>query len=348
MIKNISRIPAGLACVLLCTACGGGGGSSAADPIAAPTSGTLSVGITDAAVDDVVAVNLRVTALELRQQNAAESEVITIDLTDDDGNAMQFNLLDYQNGEVFPLFDNEEVPAGVYDQARLVLEAPAQTPRQCEGQDPLAGSHVEELTGGFAPIFIPSGSNTGLKLVSAFEVPADSDVTVVIDFDLRQALHRPPPFDCYFLRPAYRMEVTVTTGRIAGTVDSTLLDGSNGLCSDSDPMTGNAVYVYEGLDQTPGDLDAVDDDDADPYATASVEFDPNAGNTGAGAYVVGLLPPGDYTIAFTCRADEERLPNPDSEIEDEQLADDALDFQHPQNATVIVQTTSTVDFPPAE
>ena len=330
--------------LLLLGACGGSGSSGGSTT--APPTGSLSGGITDAAVDEVTAVNLRVTALELRQQGAGEDEVVTIALTDADGDAVEFNLLAYQNGEVFPLFDDVEVPAGVYEHARLVLQAPARTPTQCEGQDPMEGSHVTELTGGLAAIFIPSGANTGLKLVSPFRVPENGSAEIVIDFDLRQALHRPPTFDCYFLRPAFRVEIVENTGRITGTVDTELLDGSNDMCSDDDPMTGNAIYVYRGADQNPGDLDDVDDDDADPYATAEVEFDPATGNVGEGSFVIDFLPPDEYTIAFTCRADQERLPNPDSGIADEQQADDALDFQQPQNATVEARQASQVHFLP--
>jgi hypothetical protein len=336
-------------CVLMLAACGGGGGSGALsnqdeDPGSSPPTGILSGGITDAAIDEVTAVNLRVLALQLRLQDADEDDFITIDLTDEDGNAIEFNLLDYQNGEVFPLFENEVVPAGVYEHARLMLEAPAQTPGQCRGQDPLEGSHVELVTGGFEPIFVPSAANTGVKLVSPFRVPENGEVDLIIDFDLRQALHRPPPFNCYFLRPTYRVDVAARTGRIAGTVDSLLMDNSNGLCSDDDPATGNAVYVYEGADQIPGDINAVDDERADPYATAAVSFDPLAGPTGQGEFFVGFLPPGEYTIAFTCRADQERIPNPDSDDLDEQEGVDELDFQQPQTVTVEVGETTLVEF----
>jgi hypothetical protein len=344
-VANLKSWIGAMGCAVLLGACGGGGSSDGPNLGGADT-GTLSGGITDAAIDEVSAVNLRVTALELRQQDAGEDDFITIDLTDAEGNALEFNLLDYQNGEVFPLFENEEVPAGVYEQARLVLEAPAQTPGQCNGQDPQSGSHVELEVGGLVPIFVPSGANNGVRLVSPFRVPANGDAEIIIDFDLRQALHYPPPFDCYFLRPAYRVDVVANTGRITGTVDSTLLDNGNGLCSDDDPMTGNAVYVYEGADQIPGDLDAVDDAEADPYATATVDFDPSAGNTGQGEFVVSFLPPGDYTIAFTCRADQERLPNPDSDVVDEQQADDALDFQQAQNVTVEVGEAAPAEFLP--
>lgn len=351
MIKKLALSgvqAAGLGCVLLLAACGGGGGSSLGsepEPAnAAPATGTVSGGITDAAIDEVTAVNLRVLAVQLRLQDAGEDDFTTIDLTDDEGNALELNLLDYQHGEVFPLFQNEEVPAGVYEHVRLVLEAPAQTPGQCQGQDPLEGSHVELLAGGVAGIFVPSAANAGVRLVSPFRVPENGDVEIIIDFDLRQALHRPPPFSCYFLRPTYRVDVVANTGRIAGTVDSLLMDNSNGLCSDDDPVTGNAVYVYQGADQTPGDLNAADDGTADPYATAAVTFDPMAGNTGQGDFVVGFLPPGEYTIAFTCRADQERLPDPDSDDPDAQEAVDELDFQQPQSVVVEIGETTPVDF----
>jgi len=331
--------------------CGGGsgGGSTGAAPTApGSNTGTINGGITDAAVDEVDQVNLRLTAVEFRLADAGEDDFQTVDLTDDMGNAMEFNLLDYQDGEVFPLFSGEEVLAGRYEDVRLILEAPAQTPRECEGQDPLNGSHVRELTGGLVPIFVPSGANTGIKLSEPFEVPEGTLVDVVIDFDLRRSLRVPTAFDgtCYFLRPSYRVEVTATTGIIEGTVDAALLGANDEMmCSDDDPTTGNAVYVYEGLDRIPGDEDAVDDDSADPYATAQVSYDPdfNAGE-GRGEFTVPFLSAGDYTVAFTCNADLERLPDPEADTEDERLGDDDLNFQQPQNATVEVQTTTVVDF----
>lgn len=357
MISGRILLPAVLATSLGVVGCGGGsssGGGTAGTGGAAPTApggsgtGTINVGITDAPVDEVDQVNLRLTAVEFRLRDAGDDDFRRVDLTDDMGNAMEFNLLDYQNGEVFPLFSGEEVLAGNYEDVRLILEAPAQTPRECEGQDPLNGSHVRELTGGLVPIFVPSGANTGIKLSEPFEVPEGTLVDVVIDFDLRRSLRVPTAFDgtCYFLRPSYRVEVTATTGTLEGTVDAALLGADDEMmCSDNDPMTGNAVYVYEGLDRIPGDEDAVEDDSADPYATAQVSFDPdfNAGE-GRGEFTVPFLPAGDYTVAFTCNADLERLPDPEADSEDERLGDDDLVFQQPQNATVEVQTTTVVDF----
>tara|TARA_Y100001933_G_scaffold44097_1_gene41536 strand:+ start:7429 stop:8499 length:1071 start_codon:yes stop_codon:yes gene_type:complete len=343
-----------LAAATALAACGGGGSSGSGNPAApapapAPETGTLSGAITDAAVDEVIEVNLRVTALELRQGDDAGQDPVVIDLTDPDtGEPMTFNLLDYQNGETLELFDGEEIPAGTYEQVRLVLEAPAQTPNACDGQDPLLGSYVvEDDMGTLAGIFVPSGANNGIRLSAPFEVPAGGSTAIVVDFDLRQSLHRPPPFDCYFLRPSYRIVETEDSGAIAGTVDVALMDGSNAMCSDDDPATGNAVYLYEGAGQTPGDLNGDDADaSAEPFATAAVTFDPLAGNAGEGAYRIGFLPPGEYTAAFTCAADLERNPDPEGETEDERLAIDDLMFQQPQDVPVDTGVTSTADFTP--
>jgi len=160
----------------LAAGCGGGGGND--DPApgtspAPPTTGTLSGGITDAAVDDLLEVNLKVTALELHQSDD-DAEPVTIDLTDPDtGDPMTFNLLDYQNGETLELFDAAEVPAGTYEQVRLVLVAPAQTPNECDGQDPRLGSYVvERQMNTENGIFVPSGANNGVRLNTTFDVPA--------------------------------------------------------------------------------------------------------------------------------------------------------------------------------
>jgi len=323
--------------------CGGGAGSSGGGD----DTGTLSASLTDAAIDEVVAVNLRVLGLRLRMQGAGEDAWVDVDLRHDDGSALEVNLLDYQNGETFTLFEDERVPAGLYEHARLVLEAPAQTPIQCRGQDPMEGSHVEEIGGGLVPVFVPSAAEAGVRLVSPFRVPLNGSAEVIIDFDLRQSLFVPAAFtgECYFVRPAFRVEAIENTGRIAGEVDVALLDGSNGLCSDDDPATGNSVYVYRGADAIPGDINGDENaTTAAPYATAAVEFDPLAGNSGEGSYMVSFLPADDYTVAFTCRGDEERLPNDDSQNDDERLAVDSLDFQLPQNASVVAQQTSVVTF----
>lgn len=77
-----------------------------------------------------------------------------------------FDLLTLQNG-TFTSLANASVPAGHYTQIRLRVAA---------------GSNV--VVGGVAhPLVIPSGMQTGVKLVSGFEVPAGGVAQLTLDFD---------------------------------------------------------------------------------------------------------------------------------------------------------------------
>ena len=92
------------------------------------------------------------------------------------------------------------------------------------------------------------------------------------------------------------------TGTISGEIDSALLTDAS--CSDSDPSTGNAMYLFEGANITPDDMDGVA---PDPISTAQVML--NA-TTGKYEYEFGFVPAGQYTLAFTCQYD---LDQPDSD-----------------------------------
>lgn len=324
-----------VALALALAACSGGGDGGSGSTTGGAGTGLLSVSITDAAVDELSAVNIQVVALELRvkpqegqeseegdegngEENgegngatgrpegvgqdgtggppglAAQEQLVRIEF---DG-FKQFNLLEYQNGKAFELFSDERVPAGEYTWARLVLNAPAQTPNQCDVLDPTSSSHVVQIEGGaVVPLFIPSGANAGLRLVRPFTVPAGGNTEVMIDFDARQSLTLPPAFEnkCYFLRPVLRIVTLSESGNMQGQVATSLLVGEG--CSDQDPLTGNAVYVYEGLNRDPDNLPAT------LAATGRVDYDPL---TDTARYFVGYLPPGEYTVALSCRADIEQ------------------------------------------
>ena len=122
MSKTISTV--GLALLLL------GSIACSSDPTS-PSVGRVSVLLTDAPLDLSTVRAVEVTLTELRlfvddsvdDENGMEMErpgLVT-------GEGMVINLLDYQKGEIFPLFNDERVPAGIYVNARLILQAPAKT-----------------------------------------------------------------------------------------------------------------------------------------------------------------------------------------------------------------------------
>jgi hypothetical protein len=104
----------------------------------------------------------------------------------------------------------------------------------------------------------------------------------------------------------------------------TLEDDSCTNDDDTDIGIGNVVYIYDGLDADPFDIDGTD---PEPLATADV-----AQNTDGDYVYRVVLMPGDYTVAFTCEGGDD-LPE----------STEALVFLAPTN--LIMDTAgAAVDF----
>jgi hypothetical protein len=97
-------------------------------------------------------------------------------------------------------------------------------------------------------------------------------------------------------------------------------------CSDADPNTYNAVYVYAGHNVTPDDIDQKSPQSPAPFATTSIAYDNDIMGY---LYEAAFLPAGKYTVAFTCNADAEDLDN----------GNDDLKFFGIQNVTVLASNT---------
>jgi hypothetical protein len=317
---------------LLVAACGSGGGgdSSNGDSIDIPSgdgsdssggdgsSGSsettnLQVTLTDAPVDSAAAVCVTITGIELNPDDSGWTEY-PFEITDlsvkCDEATDHVNLLTLTEGTSIELLD-EDVGAGVYE-VRLVL-----ADDDGEGQ---FEHYIEPDTGGVEELFIPSGSQTGLKLDSSIVVAANSPASYTIDFDVRQSVvlrGNPTNNNGYLLQPVLRLIDNTEAGTISEVItDTTLLTTD---CSDDDPLTFNIIYVFEGADATPDDYGS---GGTEAVTTAVVNFD---GESGEYSYVTAPLVAGEYTIALTCNGDLE-----DVDVNDE------LQFKAISNVTVEV------------
>lgn len=297
---------AGFFAVLL-AACSGGGGSG--------STGQLSLAVTDAPVDSAVAVVVKFTKVELQPRNG---DRITIEFDE----IQEIDLLDYQGEDVHWLFENKEVPAGEYNWIRLYVE------RNNAADNPPASvfgttSYVRFADGSEFNLAIPSGIQTGLKLVGGFTVAAGEETTaLVIDFDLRRALVKPASdtwADYYFLRPALRLAKAAEVGHLRGEIATEIITDNTGC-----PENG-AVYLYPGHDQEP----TVVFDDQGPLASSLLTVD-----EGIYRYGIGHLSPGPYTVALTCEA----------HLDDNKTKDD-IEFIDQQNVDIVAGETTVANFP---
>jgi hypothetical protein len=218
----------------------------------------------------------------------------------------QIDLLALDGGGSEVLLADELLPAGDYESIRLKVNAGR------SGSD----SFIELDDGSVHPLFIPSGNQTGLKLIRGFTIGVGSTSNFTIDFDLRKSVVNPPGLgEPYILKPVLRMVNNLEVGTIQGTVATALI------VADCVP----SLYLYSGANVVPDDLGSP----TPPFASTAVSLD-NA--SGAYRYKLAFLPVGANTVAFTCAADKDAAD-----------VDDAITFSAPVNVTVTAGMTSTAD-----
>ncbi len=307
MLKNkMNIILVGLTAVWL-SACGGGGGDNV---------GTLNIAVTDASVDNVTEVWVQFDAVTLKPANGPQQYYQY-------ATPKTINLKALTNGK-FELLLDEQVPAGEYIWIKLHVNAEF---------DGIYDSYVVEDGGAQIELRIPPDR---LKLGNHFTVLTGGFTAVVFDWNLRMGLTNPVGQPGYKLQPSLRVTDMTEYGNIAGSVDPALLPPTNTSCtSDMNSGDGNVVYVYEGFDVIPDDVDNIT---PDPLTTANVRLN---NDTGKQEYMVPFLAPGEYTVAFTCQGNMDTMPDPDDVTLD---VDDLIEFTAGMNAEVNDGLTTIADF----
>lgn len=270
-------------------------------------SGSMTLSLTDGPVDTANKVVVRFDSVTLKP---AEGEAIKFEFEE----AKNIDLLTLTGTASTPLLDNVNLDPGKYEWIRLGVQAE---------KDNVMDSYIELADGSQKELYVPSGSNSGLKLNKGFTVQTGGAVSYTIDFDLRKSITESN--GDYKLRPTLRIVDNTEVGSISGTVDATLISNQCvGYVADTATNHG-AVYVFTGADVTPVDLQGTN---SDPVTTAFVKY-----SESSYSYEAGFLEAGDYTLAYTC-----------SNADD--IADSAqtLTFAGTTNVTVTADGKTTHNF----
>lgn len=304
---TISALAAGVA------ACGGGSSDSGSG-----STGTVSFGVTDAPATDLSNVTIAFTELRLKPE---DGDWVAFSL---DG-FEQVNLLDLQGGLTEPLITDEEVPAGNYTELRLIID----TENSFVKKESTADARYT--------LAVPSGEQSGLKLKGDFLVAADTTTNFTIDFDVRKSIVDPQggALANFMLKPSLRLVNNLNVGAISGQVDYAQISSKRGVDDTggtlADCQYTGSVYVYEGADVKPTDLNVVNEE-GNPLMVVPVEPDPDSVFYN---YTAAFLPAGDYTIAYSCQSDNNEQ-------------DDDIEFDGEQNVTVVANETTEAETIPLQ
>ena len=274
MLRRHLRTAALALLTLPLTACGGSSSSSAP--------ATMNLGVTDGPVASASAVVISFTGVELQPSGGGSSVTINFN------SPQTINLLNEQNGNEASLLSGASVPAGNYDWIRLLLNV--------SSNGTVANSYIE-INGAQYPLVIPSGAQTGLKLVQGFTMTANQVANFTVDFMLQQSITAPPGLTSgggtqdYILKPALRLINNVQAGTISGTVALSTLQ-SNSAClagySGSGPLPNAQVDIFSGTVTPSSSL------------TPVVEPEIALSSSGSYGYDQPFLLAGAYTVAVAC------------------------------------------------
>jgi len=260
-------------------------------------SSTINLGLAAGAVDAASHVVVEFTGVEL--QPRAAGKAITFNFP----SPKQIDLLTLQNGSIAELLSGATVPAGDYDWIRLLLNV---------GSDNVVRGSYIETNGAQYPLIVPSGEQTGLKLVQGFTMTANQVANFAIDFVLQQAITAPPGqkvggVQAYLLRPALRIIDTVQAGVISGTVALSTLQGSPSCLDNSGNPTTAHVYIFSGAGATVTDLQIDSTTGLPPVGHVNPIVTPPIAYSSSSqqyVYVQPLLIAGTYVLAVACGTDD--------------------------------------------
>lgn len=201
MFKFPKIHPGFLISLFLVDGCGGTlGGNPEADGSDPVSDKALSFVITDAPVNDAKNVFITVESVSVLKENGEWLD-IPLETTN------EIDLLHYQDGLTSPLAGINEIPAGTYSQTRLILSdnSPAR---------------LVDLSGVAHTLKVPSGSESGLKILSPITIEAGIPKAFVIDFDLRKSIkltgNGNNPNAKYLMKPVLRMVANEAAGNLEG------------------------------------------------------------------------------------------------------------------------------------
>ena len=269
--------------------------------------GFLSLAITDAPIDGATEVWVQFDGIELKPSST--EDIITLNFDP----PMEINLLALQGQNKIQMLSNATLPAGSYDWIKLKVTAI---------NDGLQDSYIKLSDSSVHELDIPSGSESGLKIIGGLEIIANTPINMTIDFDLRKSIIMTGNAE-YILKPVIKLIDDSVSSSIIGTVELSALTAPD--CSDNDPSTGNAVYLYSDFNVTPDD---VGNANLEPTASTLVSLNTT---TGIYEYGFGFIPLGQYTAAFTCQADL-----------DDPAKNEIITFSQPVNVNLSNTETKTV------
>ena len=206
-------------------ACSGGGSSGGSSDGGGGT-GTVSVSLTDSATDEYRAVYVTIEDVQIcgkAADNTSDDNCNWRSLQTENNQPLPnktYNLLKLVNG-VTEAIGSNEFGEGEYNQIRLIIGDTPELENNLLGNPHPEANYVVLNDGNntIEPLKIPSGFQTGIKLVHPFMVEAGKTKELVLDFDADRSVVKAGNSGKYILKPTIKVYETEDKIDVYGIVE---------------------------------------------------------------------------------------------------------------------------------
>jgi len=159
--------------IVMLAACGGGESSSS-------STGTLSLSLSDATTDEYNAVYVTIEEVQVHKDEDSSWQVVA-------SPNKTYNLLELVNG-VREQLGIAELQTGHYTQMRLIIgETPDNGVNLLSEGNP-HGNYIIDKSDTYYELKIPSGYQTGIKIVHGFDITENQTTELILDFDASRSI----------------------------------------------------------------------------------------------------------------------------------------------------------------
>ena len=192
--------------VILAVSCGGGGGDSGGS--GSTGTGTMNLSLTDASTTDYQAIYVSIKQVEVHKDGGAGWEVVSTP-------NKTYNLLALVNG-VREQLALASLPSGHYTQMRLILkDTPDDSINILSRKHPYANYFIN-TSDESKELKVPSGFQTGIKIVKGFDINTNETTELILDFDTARSIVKAGSSGQWLLKPTIKLLSTKEYSIIEG------------------------------------------------------------------------------------------------------------------------------------
>jgi hypothetical protein len=195
MMKRTILLQIIAASMMFIAACGGGGDGSGPST----STGTVSVALTDATTTDYKAIYITIEEVAVHKDGGNWTVIATPKKT--------YNLLELVNG-VREELGLATLTTGHYTQMRLILKNNPDNSLNVLSERHRYGNYFIDMDDNIVELKVPSGFQTGIKIVKGFDINANETTELVLDFDATRSIVMAGSSGTWLLKPTIKMMET--------------------------------------------------------------------------------------------------------------------------------------------